>query len=452
MYKSLSDQSLVEKTIAGDSKAFEFLYIRHYQQLVTFVSRFAPKQAEDISQETFIKAFNSLSTYLANASFKTWLFTIGKNTAIDELRKKKEELFSKETDLESRIGFDDNEHIELTIELNSMLPKMEYAISILPEEQKTVLRLREEENLSYTQIAESMQIPVGTVMSRLYYARQKVQAVITSDLSIDNLVLLEKRKRLNQKLKRLSHRTNLSSSDIKKTHRGIYNLAQHLYHEDYGPAFWEQALVDAGLDLDQIVKQRRWDKERIRVELLKRRNSELPINRGAIKREYPTLEKAIARRYTDFDDAIKDIGINPDEIRLRVNLSDDQILERIKSLQRQEVNLNETELRGSEHKSLVDQARKPCHFGSWAKAVETAGFDYIVYRKKNPHNTWNEEKVISDIQELGAQKIPLDSTFIIKEYNELYKAAYRYVGSWGKAVEAAGIDYEEIKKIKRKRT
>jgi len=125
--------------------------------------------AEDAAQETFIQAWLKLKSYRPQSSLKTWLYRIAVNTAIDMLRKEKRILPSEIDDLNLR---DSNPGPE-TLAANSEQTEMvQEAVLALPDASRAVLVLREFEGLSYKEIAESLEIPVGTVMSRLNYARK----------------------------------------------------------------------------------------------------------------------------------------------------------------------------------------------------------------------------------------------------------------------------------------
>jgi len=124
------------------------------------------QEADDVAQETFIKAWNALPHYHAQGTFGSWLYRIAINTAIDALRKRRDE-----------VPFDEFQMVSRDSPEDSVLRRAEHervreAISSLPPGSRAALTLREYEQLSYREIAEVLQVPMGTVMSRLHYARQ----------------------------------------------------------------------------------------------------------------------------------------------------------------------------------------------------------------------------------------------------------------------------------------
>ncbi len=183
------DLSLVSKAKAGDEGAFRALVVR-YQRKVYALALGIVKDADlawDIAQEAFVRVHGHLGDFEARSSFSTWLYRIATHLAIDAVRRErraqKDELDEVneahlseggEGILSTALGNDPRENV-LRRELAS---KIEEALATLPEMHRTILVLREVEGLSYEELAERLGIHKGTVMSRLFHARKKMQAAL----------------------------------------------------------------------------------------------------------------------------------------------------------------------------------------------------------------------------------------------------------------------------------
>ena len=166
-----NEMELVTRAQNGDRNAFSELVRIHAQGVMNVVYRMCGNMhvAEDAAQETFIQAWLRLSSYRQKSSLRNWLYRIAVNTAIDMLRKEKrilpnavEDLYLTDSKAGPEAAFLSGEQTEL----------VQGAISTLPDASRAVLILREYEGLSYKEIANALDIPVGTVMSRLNYARK----------------------------------------------------------------------------------------------------------------------------------------------------------------------------------------------------------------------------------------------------------------------------------------
>jgi len=166
-----NESELVTRAQNGDRNAFSELVRIHAQGVMNVVYRMCGDMhiAEDAAQETFIQAWVKLSSYRPQSTLRNWLYRIAVNTAIDMLRKDKrilpnavEDLYLMDTQAGPEAMFLSGEQTEL----------VQGAISTLPDASRAVLILREYEGLSYKEIADTFDIPVGTVMSRLNYARK----------------------------------------------------------------------------------------------------------------------------------------------------------------------------------------------------------------------------------------------------------------------------------------
>ena len=178
-----SDLSLVQRAQRGESGAFDALVRRYQHKVVKLVMRYVrnPTEAEDISQDAFIKAYRALSRFRGDSAFYTWLYRIAINTAKNSLaaraRNPVQLDFSGSGDedrpsLEERmIDTATPEALALTVEIRATVSA---AIDRLPEDLRTAIMLRELEGLSYEEIAKTMDCPVGTVRSRIFRAREAV--------------------------------------------------------------------------------------------------------------------------------------------------------------------------------------------------------------------------------------------------------------------------------------
>ena len=166
-----NETELVTRAQNGDRNAFSELVRIHAYGVMNVVYRMCGDMhiAEDAAQETFIQAWLRFSSYQQKSSLRNWLYRIAVNTAIDMLRKDKRILPNAVEDLHLTDDQAGPEALFLTGERTDLV---QGAISTLPDASRAVLILREYEGFSYKEIADSLDIPVGTVMSRLNYARK----------------------------------------------------------------------------------------------------------------------------------------------------------------------------------------------------------------------------------------------------------------------------------------
>jgi RNA polymerase sigma-70 factor (ECF subfamily) len=186
------DRELVKRVQAGDKTAFDVLVLKYQNRLVKLITRYVhdPVEALDVAQETFIKAYRALPNFRGESSFYTWLYRIGVNTAKNHLvarnRRPPEDDIdaadAEQYDFDSRLK--DQDSPESIVERNEVARTIIEAIDELPEDLRTAITLRELEGLSYAEIAEAMDCPVGTVRSRIFRARdaidQKLRPLIGS--------------------------------------------------------------------------------------------------------------------------------------------------------------------------------------------------------------------------------------------------------------------------------
>jgi len=180
-----SDAMLVERTVAGDQKAFELLVIKYQRRIQRLIGRMVRDVdlVEDIAQETFIRAYRALTQFRGDAQFYTWLYRIAVNTAKKALMDLKRNPTVSENSFKSG---DDDETSPLENELissdtpDAVLASKEIAemvnaaLESLPEELRQAITLREIEGLSYEEISDAMNCPIGTVRSRIFRAREAI--------------------------------------------------------------------------------------------------------------------------------------------------------------------------------------------------------------------------------------------------------------------------------------
>jgi len=166
-----NERELVTRAQNGDRNAFSELVRTHSQGVLNVIYRMCGNMqiAEDAAQETFIQAWLRLSSYRPQSSLRNWLYRIAVNTAIDMLRKEKRILPGAVDDLNLTDLEPGPETMTVSYEQTELVQN---AVLTLPDASRAVLVLREFQGLSYQEISESLEIPVGTVMSRLNYARK----------------------------------------------------------------------------------------------------------------------------------------------------------------------------------------------------------------------------------------------------------------------------------------
>ena len=178
------DQMLVERAQKGEQKAFEMLVIKYQRRLMRLLSRFVKDEheVEDITQETFIKAYRALLTFRGDSAFYTWLYRIGINTAKNYLTERGRKLPMAEAYINMEDGsvlnraelLPDNHTPETAMINKQLIENLNVSIGSLPEDLKMAITLREIDGLSYEEIAEIMVCPIGTVRSRIFRAREAI--------------------------------------------------------------------------------------------------------------------------------------------------------------------------------------------------------------------------------------------------------------------------------------
>lgn len=187
-----TDQQLVDQVFKGNKHAFDLLVLRYQHRILALVSRFIRDQSEveDVCQEAFIKAYRALPKFRGDSAFYTWLYRIAINTAKNHMVTKGRRPPGTDVDLgdadlaELPAELVDNASPEAKLSSNELHLLINNAIEELPEDLRTAFTLREFGGLSYEEITQIMDCPVGTVRSRIFRAREALDAVITPFLKI----------------------------------------------------------------------------------------------------------------------------------------------------------------------------------------------------------------------------------------------------------------------------
>src|SRR5688500_12737583 len=182
MTQDENDQQLVRRVQAGETAAFDLLVRKYQHRVLKLVSRFVndAAEAQDVAQEAFLKAYRALPSFRGDSAFYTWLYRIAINTAKNALVSNRRRPVDFDLDLQDPDQYDRQaklkdvdtpEGVLLTEEIREVV---ERAMEQLPEDLRTAIVLRELEGLSYEEIAEAMDCPVGTVRSRIFRAREAI--------------------------------------------------------------------------------------------------------------------------------------------------------------------------------------------------------------------------------------------------------------------------------------
>ncbi len=177
-----ADQALVARVQRGDKAAFDVLVIKYQQKIVKLIMRYVrdPAEALDVAQEAFLKAYKALPKFRGDSAFYTWMYRIAINTAKNYLVANRRRPLDYDLDLQDPEQYDMQarlkeidtpEGLMLTEEIRE---NVNAAIENLPDDLRTAIILREFEGMSYEEIAQTMECPVGTVRSRIFRAREAI--------------------------------------------------------------------------------------------------------------------------------------------------------------------------------------------------------------------------------------------------------------------------------------
>ena len=181
------DDNLVKRLQNGDQTAFRELFERYHRRAYAIAMGVVKntEDAGDVVQDAFIKVHKNIASFQGNSSFYTWFYRIVMNLSIDQLRRRK-----KVTEFDDGYGRDDiagdgalvpsilDSNPSKTVRRRELSEQIQQALAQLPEYHRAVLLLREVEGLSYEEMAEVLEVPKGTIMSRLFHARKKMQEIL----------------------------------------------------------------------------------------------------------------------------------------------------------------------------------------------------------------------------------------------------------------------------------
>ena len=181
-----TDQQLVERVKKGDKRAYDMLVIKYQHRILGLISGYVNdfQEVQDVAQEAFIKAYRALDKFRGDSSFYTWLYRIAVNTAKNHLVSKGRRLPESDVDVHDAGFLDTATNLQEvdTPERNLYCDEIEQMIHAvirrLPDELRTAVMLREFDGLSYEEIADVMDCPVGTVRSRIFRAREAIDREI----------------------------------------------------------------------------------------------------------------------------------------------------------------------------------------------------------------------------------------------------------------------------------
>ena len=186
----VSDKQLVERVKQGDQRAYDLLVLKYQHKIFGLISRYVKDSDEiqDVAQEAFIKAYRALPKFRGESAFYTWLYRIAINTAKNYLVSRSRRPPSIDVDVgdaefyDGADGLRDTDNPENVLFGNELKAVVDTAIQALPEDLRTALTLREFDGLSYEDIADVMDCPVGTVRSRIFRAREAVDEKVKAQM------------------------------------------------------------------------------------------------------------------------------------------------------------------------------------------------------------------------------------------------------------------------------
>ena len=193
MGESELDQALVERVKNGDKRAFDLLVRKYQHKIVSVVTRYVSdwSEAQDVAQEAFIRAYRAMGAFRGDSAFYTWIYKIAINTAKNYLVSRGRRPPIGDIAIEDAVQMDGASQLRdrATPERELLRQEIEQtvfgAVEDLPEELRTAITLREVDGLSYEDIAEAMNCPIGTVRSRIFRAREAIDERLRPLLSAD---------------------------------------------------------------------------------------------------------------------------------------------------------------------------------------------------------------------------------------------------------------------------
>lgn len=187
---SVTDKQLVVRVQKGDKNAFDLLVIKYQQKIMSLISRYVrdADEVQDVAQEAFIKAYRALPGFRGDSAFYTWLYRIAINTAKNHLVSRSRRPPGSDVDvddaqyLEVGDALRDRETPESALFGEELKTRVNEALDALPDDLRTAVTLREFDGLSYEEISEVMECPVGTVRSRIFRAREAIDKIVQQQM------------------------------------------------------------------------------------------------------------------------------------------------------------------------------------------------------------------------------------------------------------------------------
>jgi RNA polymerase sigma-70 factor (ECF subfamily) len=187
------DQELVRRVQRGDSAAFDLLVRKYQHRIAALIGRYIAdwSECQDVAQDTFIRAYRAIGNFRGDAQFYTWLHRIAVNTAKNHLVAHKRRPPTEDNDVSDAEQFDSGIRLRDTDTPDRELARQQMeqvvmrAVDALPEELRTAITLREVEGLSYDEIAQRMDCPIGTVRSRIFRAREAIDAELKPLMDVE---------------------------------------------------------------------------------------------------------------------------------------------------------------------------------------------------------------------------------------------------------------------------
>ena len=188
------DQELVRRVQRGDSAAFDLLVRKYQHRIAALIGRYISdwSECQDVAQDTFIRAYRAIGNFRGDAQFYTWLHRIAVNTAKNHLVAHKRRPPTDDIEISDAEQFDsgirlrDTDTPERELARQQMEQVVMRAVGALPEELRTAITLREVEGLSYDEIAQRMDCPIGTVRSRIFRAREAIDAELRPLMDVES--------------------------------------------------------------------------------------------------------------------------------------------------------------------------------------------------------------------------------------------------------------------------
>ncbi len=182
MSNKAADQLLVERVKKGDKKAYDLLVLKYQHKIIKLVMRYVhdPSEAQDVAQEAFVKAYRALPKFRGDSAFYTWLYRISINTAKNYIVAMNRRPLDYNLDLQDPEQYEVNSKLkdedspEGLLQRDELRQTIETTLASLPEDLRTAIMLREVDGMSYEEIAQAMECPVGTVRSRIFRAREAI--------------------------------------------------------------------------------------------------------------------------------------------------------------------------------------------------------------------------------------------------------------------------------------